>query len=392
MTRPPSSLLDDLRPGIAALPASPIAQIADYGRHRDGLIPLWFGEGDVPSPAIVGDTAAQAIRDGHVFYTYQAGLPVLRQALAAYLARVYTTDVAVERITVTSSGMTAIMMAVQALVDPGDEVAVVSPVWPNITAAVRVMGGRPVPVPLDRTPGGWTLDLDRLFAACGPRTRALFINSPNNPTGWVMGREDMVRVMDFARARGLWVIADEVYGRLVYSDAVAAPSFLQVSAPDDRLIVVNSFSKNWAMTGWRLGWMVAPAPLLPVLENLVQYSTSGTPAFIQLAGVAALEHGEPFIEETRARCTAARERVFATLARLPRVTATPAHGAFYAFFTVDGEPDSVALARRVVDEAAVGLAPGIAFGDAGEGALRLCYATSLDRLDTAMARLERMLA
>ncbi len=381
----------DIRPGIQTLPASAIVTVANHGRGRDGLIPLWFGEGDLPTPDFIGEAASRAIRDGLVFYCQQRGLPPLREALSAYLERVHGVPVHLDRITVTSSGMTAIMNAMQMLVDPGDEVVIVSPVWPNVAASVRIQGGVPVEVPMTLGEQGWTLDPEALFAACGPRTRAIVINSPGNPTGWVMDRDTMARVMDVARGRGLWVISDEVYARLVYDDRPAAPSFLEVAEPEDRLIVVNSFSKNWAMTGWRLGWLVAPAALGPVLENLVQFSTSGTPAFVQMAGVAALTEGEPWVAETRARCRVARDLVCGALAALPRVRVRPAPGAFYAFFQVEGETDSVALATRIIDEALVGLAPGAAFGQGGEGALRLCFASRLDRLEEAMGRLARVL-
>ncbi|PWC53405.1 aspartate aminotransferase [Azospirillum sp. TSO22-1] len=381
---------DSIRPTIEALPHSPIATIADYGHGRPGIIPLWFGEGDLPTPEPISEAGIRAIRDGHVFYTYQRGLPRLREALSAYLGRVHDVPVPVERITVTSSGMTAIMKTMQTLVDPGDEVAIVSPVWPNIVNAVRVMAGVPVEVPMHLGNQGWTLDVERLFAACGPRTKAIFVNSPGNPTGWIMERGDLRRVMDFARSRGLWVVSDEVYSRLVY-DRPAAPSFLEVAEPEDRLIVVNSFSKNWMMTGWRLGWMVAPEWLGPVLENLVQYSTSGTPAFVQEAGIAALEEGEPVVADLVARCRAGRDLVCAALERLPRLRLTCPPGAFYVFFRVEGETDSVALARRLIDEVAVGLAPGAAFGSGGEGYLRLCFAARHDRLAEAVDRLARAL-
>lgn len=383
----------DIRPGIATLPASPIVEIANYGRSlgRADLIPLWFGEGDVPTPAPIVEAGVKGLRDGRVFYTVQRGLPQLRAALSGYLGRVHGVSVPVERITVTGSGMQAIMVAAQMLVGPGDEMAVVSPVWPNIGAAVGVAGGTAVQVPMTLGNQGWTLDLEALFAACGPRTKAIFVNSPGNPTGWVMEKADMARVMEFARSRGLWVVSDEVYARLVY-DRPAAPSFLEVSEPDDRLIVINSFSKNWSMTGWRLGWMVTPARLGPVLENLIQFSNSGVAEFVQLAGLTAIEQGEPFVAELVERCRAARDQVMAVLGALPRVRVQPPPGAFYAFFQVEGEPDSMALARRIIDEAGVGLAPGTAFGAGGDGAIRLCFASRLDSLKVALERMVPVLS
>ncbi|WP_207484608.1 pyridoxal phosphate-dependent aminotransferase [Arenibaculum pallidiluteum] len=375
-----------LRPEIEALPNSPIVEVANYGRGRPGLIPLWFGEGDVPAPSFVADACDRAVREGHVFYTWQRGLPELRAALSAYLGRVHGVPVEVDRITVTTSGMHGIVLAMQALVGPGDEVAVVAPVWPNVFAAVRIVGGVPVQVPLSTGDGGWTLDLERLFAACGPRTRAIFVNSPGNPTGWTMGRDDLGRLLAFARERGIWVISDEVYSRVSYTGR-PAPSMLELAAPDDRMIVLNSFSKTWAMTGWRLGWLAAPAEMGPHFEKLVQFSTSGVPGFVQMAGFAAIEQGEPFVAEMVERCRRGRDIVCDALERLPRLRLSRPDAAFYAFFSVEGETDSVSLAKRLIDETGVGLAPGAAFGDAGEGYLRLCFASSPEKLEEAVARL-----
>jgi aspartate/methionine/tyrosine aminotransferase len=278
------------------------------------------------------------------------------------------------------------MLTLQALVDPGDEVVMPTPIWPNIPAALRILGATAVEIPMAMAGGGWRLDLDRLFDACGLRTRAIVVNSPSNPTGWMMPHEDMRAVRDFARRRGLWIIADEVYNRLVY-EVDSAPSFLEVCEPEDRLIVVNSFSKNWAMTGWRLGWLLAPAEFGQVFENLIQYNTSGAPTFQQYAGLQAVTAGEGFLAGNLARCRAGRDLVCAALAELPRVRFVPPAGAFYLFIAVDGEPDSRALAFRLVDEAGVGLAPGTAFGAGGEGFMRLCFATSTERLAEAMDRL-----
>ena len=379
-----------IRPAIAALPESGIVEVINYGRERPGLIPLWVGEGDLPTPGFICRAAAQALDDGHTFYTYQRGIPRLRQALADYHTRLCGVPVGSERIFVTASGMQAIVLTLQMLVGPGDEVVVPTPIWPNILAAVQIAGGIVRPVPLDFGEDGWRLDLDRLVDACGPRTRVLFVNSPGNPTGWVMARDDMVRLRDAARARGLWIMSDEVYNRLVY-EGDRAPSFLDVCDPEDRLVVVNTFSKNWAMTGWRVGWLVAPAALGQVYENLIQYNPSGVATFLQHAAVTAVEQGEPFVRSMAERCRAGRAIVCERLAALPRVRFARPNGAFYLFFAVDGEPDSRALALRLVDQANVGLAPGSAFGAGGQGFLRLCFATSAGRLSEAMDRLEAVL-
>ncbi|MFC7332352.1 pyridoxal phosphate-dependent aminotransferase [Rhodocista pekingensis] len=383
--------LPGLRPVVAGLEETRIVQMVQYGRGREGLIPLWVGEGDVPTPDFIREACDRAIREGRVFYTWQRGLPELREGLAAYLSGNHGAAVGMERITVASSGMQAIMLALQALVGPGDEVVVVTPVWPNVMSAVALLGGVVVPVPLEPGPHGWRLDPDRVAAAIGPRTKALFVNSPSNPTGWVLDRDGLCDLWALARRTGIWLIADEVYGRLVYDRApgqrAVAPSFLELAGPEDRLIVLNSFSKNWAMTGWRLGWLVTPPELGRVLEKLVQINTSGTPEFIQMAGLAALERGEDFLAATLERCRTGRGIVMAALAPLAGVRLLPPAGAFYAFLAVPGVTDTLAFAKDLLDRCGVGLAPGCAFGPGGEGHLRLCFASSAERLHAAMARL-----
>lgn len=388
--------LPGLRPVVARLEETRIVQMVQYGRGRPGLIPLWVGEGDVATPDFAREACDRAIRDGRVFYGWQRGLPDLRDELAAYMSRMHGAAVSADRVTVTTGGMAGIMLIAQALIEPGDEMAVVTPVWPNIMSAISVLGGRPVPVPLAEGNDGWRLDLDRLAAAIGPRTKALFVNSPSNPTGWTLDRAGMAAVLDLARARGVWLIADEVYTRLVYDTRpdgpAVAPSFLEIAAPDDRLIVVNSFSKNWAMTGWRLGWLTTPPALAPVIEKLVQINTSGTPEFVQMAGLAALRQGEPFLAEMMERCRAGRDIVLRGLAGVPGISLTPPAGAFYAFLRVAGVTDSLTFAKALVDRSNVGLAPGSAFGPGCEDRLRLCFASSAERLETAMGRLAPALA
>ena len=381
-----ADLLAAINPRIAAIPESGIVELANYGREKPGLIPLWIGEGDLPTPNYIGAAAVKALQEGQTFYTYQRGIPPLRRALGDYLTNTYRVQVSPERTIVTIGGMQAVMESMQMLLAEGDEIVAPAPVWPNIGAAVDIVGGRVVDVPLRLGNAGWTLDLDRLFDAVGPRTRAFFINSPGNPTGWMMTREDQIAVRDFARKRGLWIVADEVYSRMVYETDVA-PSFLQVCEPDERLVVVNTFSKNWSMTGWRIGWLVMPEALGQVFENLVQYNTSGVPTFLQYGAVAALEQGEPDVRKMIARNRRGRDIVCDALEPLPNVRFARPGGSFYLYFAVDGETDSRALAFRLVDDANVGLAPGAAFGPDSEGFMRLCFGVSPDKLETAMERL-----
>jgi aspartate aminotransferase len=380
-----------VRDAINDLRASRIAEISALGMGDPDVIPLWYGEGDLPTPEFIGAAANEAIRAGHTFYTYKAGLPELRQTLADYLTGLYGRPIGAERVAATSSGMTALMLVSQALIDAGDNLVIVAPVWPNIAAAVSIMGGEPRLVSLDPLPeGGWRLDPERLFAACDARTRGIFVNSPSNPTGWVISVEEIAVLLDFARRRGLWLIADEVYARIVYGNR-AAPSFLAQAEPEDRVIAVNSFSKNWAMTGWRLGWMAMPADLLPTIEKLIEFNTSGSPTFLQHAGIVAVREGEAFIQSFVARCRAARDVAIDALRSYRRVEIVRPEGAFYAFPRVDGVTDSLAFAKRLLQQTKVGLAPGSAFGPMGEGYLRLCFARDPAQIAEAVERLRRLL-
>ena len=305
--------------------------------------------------------------------------------------RLYGTALTAGNVIVSASAMNALMLVMQALVAPDDEVVTTTPAWPNLPAVPLVLSGRVNAVALQPGNAGWRLELDRLFAACGARTRVLFLNSPNNPTGWTMTGDEQRAVLEFARARGLWVVADEVYARIVY-DRPVAPSFLEQALPDDRLIVVNSFSKSWAMTGWRLGWITLPEALTPTFEMLTEYNIAGPAGFIQRAGVVAVRDGEPFVREIVARYRAARDLVTERIGALPRLSLAPPAAAFYAFIRVDGLRDSLAFAKELLAATGVGLAPGGAFGAGGEGHLRLCFAATRPTLEKALDRLADFVA
>ncbi|GGG29179.1 aminotransferase [Chelatococcus composti] len=385
------SLLSSLRREAREAPASGIVDVVNHGRTRPGLIPLWVGEGDMPTPAFIAEAATRSLAAGETFYTWQRGIPELREALARYISRLYGKPYAAERFYVTGSGMQALQIAVRMLVGSGDEVVLPTPAWPNFEAAIGIAGAKAVPVPMQLSNAGWTLDLDRLAGAITPATRVICINSPANPTGWTATREELAAILALARRHGLWIIADEIYGRFVYDGAERAPSFRDVMEDDDRIVFVQTFSKNWAMTGWRVGWLEAPPALGDVIENLIQYATSGVAVFIQRACVAALDHGEGFVAHQIARAKAGRDIVCRGLAATGRVRFAEPAGAFYLFFSVDGEDDTRRLAIRLVDEANVGLAPGSAFGAGGERFLRLCFARKAEDLEEAVARLARAL-
>jgi aspartate/methionine/tyrosine aminotransferase len=396
--RQPSPAPDDptfgLRAAITRLPSSKIREIAHAGMGQGDVIALWFGEPDTPTPGFICDAAAQALAAGDTFYQPNPGIPELRRVLAEYMNGLYGTRLSADNVIVSASAMNALMLAMQALVDPGDVVVTTTPSWPNLPAVPQILSGVIRSVPLTPGNAGWRLDLDRLFDACDARTRVIFLNSPNNPTGWMMSAAQQRDVLAFARQRGIWVVSDEVYARIVY-DRRHAPSFLEQAEPEDRVIVVNSFSKTWSMTGWRLGWITAPAALAPCFEMLTEYNIAGPPGFVQRAGIVAVQHGEPFVAEIVARYRAARDLVSERVAAIPRLSLPLPEAAFYAFIRVDGMEDSVALAKDLLTRSGVGLAPGAAFGDGDhrfDDYLRLCFAATLPTLERAFDRLADYMA
>ena len=389
------ALLDALRPAARQAPPSGIVEMVNHGLSREGLIPLWAGEGDLPTPQFIRDAAAASLMAGDTFYTYQRGIPPLRQAISDYMTRLYRTDFpfSPERFYVTGSGMQAIQIAVASVAGAEASVLVATPTWPNFPAAVELSGAEAISVPMGFEDGRWVLDTDVLFAAARPNTTALFINSPGNPTGWTASEDELRDILTRARDAGLWIIADEIYAQFYYAgDGVPrAPSFHDVAEADDRILYVNTMSKNWAMTGWRIGWLEAPPVLGEVIENLVQYSTSGVSTFIQYGAVTALNDGDDFIREQVARAREGRDIVTDALSQLPRVTVNPPDGAFYYFFAVDGVDDSRQLGFDLIDHAGIGLAPGTAFGPGGERFMRLCFIRQAEGLREAMARIVSML-
>jgi aspartate aminotransferase len=370
------------------LSETPIAEVSMSVFGDPDVVPLWFGESDLVTPDFVRDAAAQALAAGETFYTWQRGIPELRAALSAYTERLYGIKCPPDRVSLTTGGMQAILLACQLLLDPGDNVVIVSPIWPNITSAAHLVRAETKYVALERKPdGNWKLDLQKLFDTVDDRTRAIFVNSPGNPTGWTMTSEEQRALLDFARKRGIWIMADEVYARLIYTRAVA-PSFLEIAGPDDPVLVLNSFSKPWAMTGWRLGWLTHPAGLGDQIAKLVQINTSGVPAFLQRGAIAALEKGDDFVKQMVDRCRAGGELVFQRLSGLPRVTISRPEAAFYSFFSVDGVTDTMAFCKKLAKEYKVGTAPGEAFAAGGQGNIRLCFASSAERLSKGLDRIE----
>jgi aspartate/methionine/tyrosine aminotransferase len=382
----------NIRPTIAALPGSKIRDVANAGLGRSDVLPFWFGESDEVTPQAVRDAAAQSLARGETFYSHNLGLAELREALRGYVAGLHG-DPGDNRIAVTSSGVTALMTAMQLLVDAGDEVVVVVPVWPNLPAQPTILGARVVRVPLaPDASGAWQLDLDRLLAAVTPATRVLLLNAPNNPTGWTLTRAEQQAVLDHCRRTGTWIVADEVYERVWFGSERAAPSFLDISTPEDRVLVVGSFSKAFLMTGWRLGWLVLPAGLLDAVGKLIEFNSSCAPVFVQRGGLAALAMADDFVPGLVARLQAGRDALCPALAALPGVQSATPLGGLYAWFRAPGADDSLAFAKRLVSEVGLGLAPGAAFGPEGEGWLRWCFASQdTARLALGVQRLRQAL-
>lgn len=380
----------NLRACIENLSRNPGAEIVRYGWRKKDVISLGQGEGDAPTPDFIIAGAEKALAAGKTFYAPVLGHPEARQEVSNYYSRIYNLQIPTQRVFMTSSGTTAMHLALTALLDEGDEVIAVTPIWRNLLAAVELAQGRIKEVALRDTDGKWSLDLDKLFDACTSKTRVIMIASPSNPTGWVMSRAEMEALLEFTRPRGIWIISDEVYGRIVY-DGTRAPSFLDVAEPEDRLFTVNSFSKAWAMTGWRLGWLVGPADAEEAIRDIALYNTMGPPSFTQYAAIEALRHGEPFIAQQLQLWRSNMDVVFERFARNGRISGFPPEATFYAFFKVEGERDCLGLARRMIDEGSLSLAPGCAFGTVGQGYIRLCFAVSRPRLDEALDRLEQVI-
>lgn len=394
-----------MRQAVLNLEESMIRQVANAGMGRQDVLKFWFGEGDEITPVVIRDAAAASLQQGETFYTHNLGLPELREAIARYTTALRCEGaeaVGADRIAVTSGGVNALMLAVQAVVDAGDEVVVVTPVWPNLTAQPAILGARVHCVSLHPLDGKWQLNPGELLAAITPRTKLLIVNSPNNPTGWTLTRDEQLAILAHCRRTGTWILADEVYERLYFEPSPngAAPSFLDLAAPDDRLLVAHSFSKSFQMTGWRLGWLVMPPSVTLHLGKLIEFNTSCAPVFVQRAGVAAIENTAAITPRVVRHLLGCRDLLVGLLRETDGVQVAAASGGMYAFFRMQDSlryGDSLATAKRLVQEAGLGLAPGNAFlrGDTNpqaQGWLRWCFASQEPaRLEQGVSRLRSWL-
>ena len=389
-----------MRAVVESLEESRIREVANEGLGRSDVLKFWFGESDEVTPAFIREAAIASLHAGETFYAHNLGLPELRQEIGVYthaLHPQHTTDHWFDRIAVTSGGVNGPILASQTLVDAGDEVAAATPAWPNLVAQPQIMGARVRTVPLTvAASGAWVRDLPALLAAITPATRLLIVNAPNNPTGWTLTRDEQARILAHCRHTGTWVLADEVYERLYFagdSGNGAAPSFLDVSEPEDRLIVAHSFSKSFLMTGWRLGWLVLPPSLTHAVGKLIEFNTSCAPVFTQRAAVVALQRGAEVTPALVAHLQGCRDTLVPLLKAVPGVTLAEPKGGMYAFFHLAGHDDCLDTAKRLVREAGLGLAPGSAFGPEAAGWLRWCFASrDPQRLVQGVDRLRAWLA
>ena len=380
-----------VRAGIEELRDSPILDVFRATRTVPGVIAMTAGEPDVPTPKFICDAASAALAEGRTFYSDNRGTPALREALIRYHARLYGVTLDERRLAFTFSGMNAVMQVAQATTSVGDNAVCVTPSWPNVMRALQINGASVREVPMTHGNDGWQLRVEDVFAACDERTRVIYLATPGNPTGWMVERPQAQALLDFCRARGIAILSDEVYHRIVYDRPVGF-SFLEIAAPDDPVFIVHSFSKSWAMTGWRLGWLIFPDYATETFEKLIQFNTSGGLEFLQAGAIVALNEGERFVSEFVERCRVGQAIVAERLGRMPRVRDIPNRGSFYAMFEVEGVTDTLAFCLAAVREARIGMAPGVSFGRGAERLVRLCYAKSPELLQEAMDRLEAFVA
>ena len=384
--------MPSVSPSALSVPHSRIRELADIATGMDGVIKLYFGESNLPTPEYLKQAARAAMDAGYTYYTENAGLASLREALASYYAKLHGVDLDPStEIVVTASGVQALNLGLRCLVDPGDDGIVLTPAWPNESSILSMHQARARQVPHPVRNGRCEIDFDALEQAATPRTRLILYTSPSNPLGWVATEDDQERLLEFARRKGLWLVADEVYERIYYLGRTV-PSILRKCTREDAVLVIQSFSKSYCMTGWRLGWLIGRKDLVARAAQLNEFVVSCAPAFVQKAAETALSCGEKELEEMVARLKHNRDFCLSALAGMPGVTLPRPDGAFYLFPRIEAAADSFGFCKELLLETKVGLAPGIAFGEGGEGSVRICYASEQALLEEAIARLKSFLS
>jgi aspartate/methionine/tyrosine aminotransferase len=354
------------------------------------ILHLEIGQPDFQTFANIRLSGIAAIAAGHTKYNPPAGLPALRQALAADAGLRRGVEIKPEQVVIGPGAKPGLFFPTLALVGPGDEVIYPDPGFPTYAAMIAVAGGVPVPVPLSEEQG-FSFDLQALDRLVNERTRLIILNSPANPTGGVIPQADLEHIARLAQKHDCWVMSDEIYARLAY-DGLSVPSIAALPGMLERTVIVDGFSKTYAMTGWRLGFTIMPPALAERVELLLTHSIGCTATFTQMAGLEAITASQAEAEAIVPEYQRRRDRMIASLNRIPGVRCQVPQGAFYAFPNVKsfGLP-ARDLARKLLDEAGVAVLPGTDFGQNGEGYLRLCYATSLDTIDRALERMAAVL-
>ena len=384
-----------MRTIIQSLEESKIREVANAGLGREGVLPFWFGESDEVTPEFIRQAAIDALQVGETFYSHNLGLPDLREAVAQYASRLHQ-PITADRVGITAGGVNALMLSCQTLLDAGDEVVAVTPVWPNLTAQPLIMGAKLRCISLaPDAHGAWQLDVQQLLDAVTRSTKLLVLNAPNNPTGWTLSRAEQETILAHCRKTGTWILADEVYERLYFKGDTSngcAPSFLDIATKEDRVITVGSMSKSFLMTGWRVGWLILPEGMSAQVGKLIEFNTSCSPVFIQKAAALALERTEEVTPRIVAHLHTCRDRLVGLLQNVTGVKVAAAPGGMYAFFQITGHTDALYTAKRLVLEAGIGLAPGNAFAPEATSWLRWCFASKdLARLDEGVNRLQAWL-
>lgn len=388
----PGSPMSRIRGAVADLETENIALMAEKAGDLQDVITLWYGESDIVAPDFIREAAKASLDRGETFYVPQmGGHPALAAELAAYQSRLHGVTIGTDRSTITPGGMQAVHLALALVMEPGSNAVYIEPQWPNIRHSIHLTGAEARPVALDLVEGRWTLDLQRLFDACDARTKAIIFSTPSNPCGWVASDAELQAMLDFSRRTGVWIISDEMYARLHFTRD-AAPSLMAHAGPEDLALCINGFSKAWAMTGFRLGWLNHPASLAPAVRAMTQYVNSGSAAFVQAAGLAALQQGEEFVAKVKARCRDNAAMVQEMLSRSNRIElGAPPEAGMYTFFALAGEDSAADACMRILTEARVGLSPGHLFGTPSRRHIRLCFAVAPEPLQTACERILRVL-
>jgi aspartate aminotransferase len=357
------------------------------------IIHLEIGEPDFDTPSHVVEAGCKALRDGHTHYTPTAGIPELREAIAYDVAQSRAIDVGPEQVVVTPGGKPIMFFAILALVDEGDEVLLPNPAFPIYESMVNFVGGKPVYVPL-RQENGFRFDPDEFEANLSNKTKLVILNSPANPTGGVLTADDMATLARILRGRPeVYVLSDEIYSRLLYTGDFASIASEQDFGPDTRTVILDGFSKTYAMTGWRLGYGVMPEPLAEEVAKLQVNSNSCTSAATQHAGLAAFRGPQDAVNGMLAEFRARRDLIVDGLDELPGVECITPQGAFYAFPRItDTGYTADELADLLLEEAGVACLSGTAFGRHGEGHLRLSYANSRENISRALDRMNELLS